>query len=62
MIDLIYTKSCIFFVFTSCAAARSKVGFVLPGEEEEEGDVCQKRELLLLGSCYLDCLSCFELF
>ena len=26
--------------FTSRAAARSKVGFVLPGEE---GDVCQKR-------------------
>ena len=33
-------------IFTSRAAARSKVGFVLPGEE---GDVCQKKGTFAFG-------------
>ena len=39
MASLVYSEM---HIFTSRAAARSKVGFVLPGEEEEEeeGDVC----------------------
>ena len=36
-------------VFTSREAARSREGVVLPGEDEE-GDVCLKRGLLLLSS------------